>query len=175
MDETLREILDYSRNSRNEIKREELDIASIIDGAFENSNYYKEGFVFDKRIYVQGREPFYSDPARIKVIINNLVSNALKYGKKYFSDSFIEIKIVIDNKKMILEISDNGIGIKTEHQPKLFEMFFRATAVSSGTGLGLYIAKECVEKLNGTITVESEFGKGTKFTLEIPNNKPLLK
>lgn len=105
--------------------------------------------------------------------LNNLVSNALKYHKKDYPEAFIEVNVVVDKQKMTLEILDNGIGIKQEHQPKLFGMFFRATVIATGSGLGLYIAKECCEKLNGTISVESEYGKGTTFVVEIPNVKPI--
>jgi PAS domain S-box-containing protein len=175
MDETLREILDYSRNSRNEINFEKIDMKKIIDEAFENSNYYKEGFSFDKRININADVPFYSDLTRVKIIINNLVANSLKYGKKDIPDAFIEFNITVDDDKMSLEISDNGIGIEEEYLHKIFKMFYRATVVNSGSGLGLYIVKECIEKLNGAISVESESGHGSQFRIEIPNKKPINK
>ncbi len=172
MDETLREILDYSRNSRNEIKSELIDLGKIIEDAFGNANYYKD-FSFDKRINIETEVPFCSDMSRMKIVINNFISNALKYSKKDSKEPFIEINATINAEKLIMEIADNGIGIQAEVLPKIFGMFVRATEVASGSGLGLYIAKECAEKLGGTISVESELDKGTKFTIEIPNNKPV--
>jgi signal transduction histidine kinase len=66
-------------------------------------------------------------------------------------------------------VSDNGRGIHPEHIDNVFEMFYRATEDSQGSGLGLYIVKETVEKLQGTIYVRSTAREGTTFTLEIPN------
>jgi len=169
MDETIHDILDYSHNSRKEVKVEKIDLRNLIEDAFLQINYINPGFSFDKRIKIKLSEPFYSDKGRISVILNNLISNSMKYGKKQCPDSFIDIKAVIDSKKIVIKIADNGIGIKQECLPRIFEMFYRATIASSGTGLGLYIAKECTEKLNGTIKVKSEFGKGTTFAIEIPN------
>jgi len=172
MDETLREILDYSRNSRNKINFQKINLEKIIDDAFENSNYYQNGFSFDKQINIKADTLLFSDSTRIKIIVNNLISNALKYSKKKYGDSFIHINAIINDEKLFLEISDNGIGIKPEYLSEIYNMFYRATTISNGSGLGLYIAKECVEKLGGTIQVESEFEKGTKFKIEIPNNLP---
>jgi PAS domain S-box-containing protein len=171
MDETLREMLDHSRNARLIVKREKIEMLNIIEESFEKNIYFNNDFSFDKRIKADMETPFYSDSIRIKIIVNNLISNSLKYGKKDDAESYIKVTVVIDDDKMLLEIEDNGIGINAERFHDLFSMFYRATTVASGTGLGLYIAKECAEKMGGTIGVESEFGKGTKFTVEIPNNK----
>jgi signal transduction histidine kinase len=67
-------------------------------------------------------------------------------------------------------VKDNGIGISKENQEKIFDMFYRVSENSVGSGLGLYIVKEIVEKLDGKIEVESEPGKGTAFSIHIPNN-----
>jgi signal transduction histidine kinase len=69
---------------------------------------------------------------------------------------------------LLIKIEDNGQGIRPEYQPRIFEMFFRASENEKGSGLGLYIAKEAAEKMGGTVTVDSEYGKGSIFTLEIP-------
>jgi signal transduction histidine kinase len=66
-------------------------------------------------------------------------------------------------------LEDNGIGVEFQYQEKIFDLFFRATDQSQGTGLGLFIVKDTVEKLKGRIEVESEPGRGTTFTIEIPN------
>ena len=172
IDELLREILDYSRNTRVEITTTSIDLSTLIDGAFESLNLYQDGFSIAKKVTIKETAPFYSDSTRIKILINNLVSNAFKYSKKNIADAFIEIKVEVDKERMALEISDNGIGIKKELLPNIFKMFYRATAAVSGSGLGLYIVKESVEKLGGSIVVESELEKGTKFMIELPNSNP---
>jgi signal transduction histidine kinase len=64
---------------------------------------------------------------------------------------------------------DNGIGISEENVSRIFEMFFRATSLSTGSGLGLYIVKETIEKLGGTIEVNAALGQGTSFKMILPN------
>ena len=68
-----------------------------------------------------------------------------------------------------IRISDNGIGIARENHEKIFNMFYRVSTQSVGSGLGLYIVKETVEKLQGVINLESEPGKGTVFSIRLPN------
>ncbi len=68
-------------------------------------------------------------------------------------------------------IEDNGIGIDKESQSRIFDMFYRVSHESVGSGLGLYIVKEAVNKLNGDMKVESEIGAGTTFLIKIPNQQ----
>lgn len=170
MDQTLREILDYSQNARIDLEIRQIDLKTLIEDSFIYNDIRK--FLINKKINVTEDELFYSDRSRLKVILNNLISNAIKYSKEDTTLSFIEINAIISPEKLILKISDNGIGIREEHLSKIFGMFARATTASSGSGLGLYIVKECLEKVNGSISVESKLGDGTKFTIEIPNNIP---
>jgi signal transduction histidine kinase len=69
-----------------------------------------------------------------------------------------------------MEFHDNGIGIKKEYVKKVFDMFYRATEKSQGSGLGMYIVKQAVDKLKGSIKVKSTFGKGTTIKITLPNN-----
>jgi signal transduction histidine kinase len=109
-----------------------------------------------------------SDPTRLRMILNNLISNAIRYYDK----SKAERSIYIDAHKNIGEIEirirDNGIGIPKQHQEKIFDMFFKASDNSNGSGLGLYIANEATIKLGGRISVASEVGKGSTFSIFLP-------
>ena len=67
-----------------------------------------------------------------------------------------------------MQVCDNGLGIAKEHVDKIFDMFYRASEQQSGSGLGLYIVKETIEKMNGTITVSSKLGEGSCFTVNLP-------
>lgn len=82
---------------------------------------------------------------------------------------FIKVSISIDENKAIVEITDNGQGINSQNLEKIFNIFYRGNQDSTGSGLGLFIVKETIEKLNGAIDVSSEIGKGTTFLLRIPN------
>src|SRR5690606_6630161 len=105
--------------------------------------------------------------------LNNLISNAIRYHNSKSEKAFVEIASEIKDNNTEIRIADNGIGIAPEHHDKIFDMFFRVSKKSVGSGLGLYIVKETVEKLNGAITIDSEINKGTTFTISIPNNKQI--
>lgn len=113
---------------------------------------------------------FHSSRELLNSILQNLIYNAIKY-RKPIAESFLNILIQKIKRKIIFEISDNGIGISKELQPCIFEMFFRATISSSGTGLGLYIVKNAVEKLSGEISFKSVPGKGLTFKVVLPVQK----
>ncbi len=109
----------------------------------------------------------------LNTVLLNLIDNAVKYSQKREEPSFINIKVSNKDKGIFILINDNGIGIKEKHHDDLFKMFYRATSVSKGSGLGLYIVKTSVTKLGGSISFESAFDKGTTFKLYIPSKKDL--
>jgi len=104
------------------------------------------------------------------VILNNLIGNAIKYHDPNKLSQYIKIDLMTDDNNINLSIEDNGIGIEDEHFTKIFTMFYRATERSKGSGLGLYIVNETVQKLGGLISFNSTFGAGTRFLLMIPIN-----
>jgi signal transduction histidine kinase len=102
-------------------------------------------------------------------VLSNLVSNAFKYSSSHRRDSYIEVNVKVENQKAIVQVRDNGLGIGKNHIEKIFDMFFRASEGQGGTGLGLYIVKETLDKLHGSVHVVSELGKGTCFVVTIPS------
>jgi signal transduction histidine kinase len=124
----------------------------------------------DKRLEVEQLCPFYSDPLRLKILLNNLLSNSIKY-RSQFVQPFILMQVTVDNDRAVLVFTDNGKGIAKDNINRVFDMFFRASTSSTGSGLGLYIVKEAIQALEGIIVVESELGKGTTFRVELPNSK----
>lgn len=122
-----------------------------------------------KDVFVEGESQFFSDNYRLSLILNNLISNAIKYSDPQKETSFIQITIKLRPDKVLLTFKDNGIGIENDYIKKVFNMFFRATEKNEGAGLGLYIVKEAVEKLGGKIDLESQVGNGTLFRIELPN------
>jgi signal transduction histidine kinase len=165
----IKDILDISRNSRLIVDKKKIDWQKLIDDTFEQLKYSVKDKAIDKKISITGKASFYSDQRRIKVIFNNLISNAIRYSNG--KDPVIEIDVNINNGHADIIIADNGAGIEKKHQKKVFEMFYRATDQNAGSGLGLYIVKESVDKLNGEIDMESDPGKGTKFLISLPNLK----
>jgi signal transduction histidine kinase len=170
LDGYIKDIIAYSRNQRTDIEGKEINFKKLINGTFANFSYLEGTNYIIKSLNINHDIPFYSDKQRIQIILNNLISNALKYFDKFKVQPFVNININITETSAIIRIQDNGVGIHDFYQDKIFNMFFRASETSEGSGLGLYIVKETVTKLNGTISVESIFGQGTTFLIEIPNS-----
>lgn len=169
LDRFISDIIDYSRNTRLEVNCVEVDFSSIIDDSFKHLNYMPGCSTLLKLINVDNHAKLYSDDRRLSIIFNNLISNAIKYQKPDIADSFINIEAEISQSELRVEIEDNGIGIADEYLQNIFDMFYRASPEAKGSGLGLYIVQETLEKLNGSIEVESTLDEGTKFTVTIPN------
>ncbi len=161
-------IIDYSRNSRTEILNEKVNIKALLEEIVDSLKFspgYDE-LIFKWKIEEDGC--INSDRNRLKVILINLISNSIKYRSTKVDQCWIELKSATFNEKAVIEIEDNGIGISDALHKKVFNMFYRAHDHSKGSGLGLYIVKETVEKLSGSITLESTENKGSKFRIEFP-------
>jgi signal transduction histidine kinase len=112
---------------------------------------------------------FLSDELRLKIIFNNFISNAIKYQRPHIDDPYVWIRVDFNESTAIIRVKDNGKGIKEEYLDKIFDMFFRATQEAYGSGLGLYIVKQVIDKLHGKIDkVESVYGEGTEIVVSIP-------
>jgi two-component system sensor histidine kinase/response regulator len=121
--------------------------------------------IFNSSLIIQ------ADKKLLQQILTNLLTNAIKYSPE---NHLVEFSLTITNNQLIFQISDSGIGIPEADQMKLFASFHRGSNVGeiSGTGLGLSIVKKCVDLYKGEITVDSQLGKGTTFTVIIPFLKP---
>ncbi|HEX5167584.1 MAG TPA: ATP-binding protein [Cyclobacteriaceae bacterium] len=164
----IKEILDYSRDKRQELFLEQIQLrdlcTEILDGLKFLEGYHRIQMDMEDLKPVELR----NDKTRLKIIINNLLANAILFQKKFPEHKpFIKISSRQIDHTVILEIADNGEGIKPDYQNKIFDMFFRGTTNSSGSGLGLYIAREAASKIDGKILVQSEFGKGSTFIVEL--------
>lgn len=172
LDGSIKNILNYSRNNRTglEIKKIRLTktVNEIIDTLRSTKN--AQGIIFD--VSILETEDFYSDLPRFNTILENLISNAIKYHSKVTSGRFIKVTGETDKKSLRLAIADNGIGIAAENHEKIFDMFYRISGNTPGSGIGLYIVKETIEKLLGNIEVTSGKDAGTTFTITLKNLTP---
>ena len=171
LDNFIKSILDYSRNARTEIKPSLISMERIIEEAKDSVRAMNGFNSLAIRVTLNQTAPFHSDPVRLSIIVNNLVTNAIKFQDYTKEQSYLEFDIDINHDRLVLKTSDNGIGIATEHQQKVFDMFYRGTDRTSGSGIGLYLVKQTVEKMKGTIGLTSEVGKYTNFEVTLPNNK----
>ncbi len=172
LDKYIKDITDYSRNNRMEPEIGKIDPEEVVENILRGQSFLPGFSKVRKEIKIQSRFALYSDVRRLEVILNNIISNAIKYHNYNQPDPFLLIEIEVRRAKYVINIVDNGCGISAEHLDKIFKMFYRATESSEGSGLGLYITKETVDKLKGTISVRSFLKTGTRFTVVLPNRKP---
>jgi signal transduction histidine kinase/ligand-binding sensor domain-containing protein len=168
LDEFIKEIIDYSRNARLEVHATEINFEEMVNSIVEDLVFMESTITIKKNIHITGNVPFNSDKTRVKIILSNLISNAIKYCDTTKAEPRVNINITHNSQQADIVISDNGIGIPPDQHADIFKMFYRGSELSKGSGLGLYIVKETIEKLGGTITVESEVGRGTSFEVKIP-------
>ena len=170
LDSFIREIVNHSKNSRQEIEFELMDPEEKVQNAIDELKFLTEGRHFNIEIDVQRHAPWVSDPFRTQVVLKNLISNAMKYQKPNSNgDGKIHIAIDVDQQQSKITVEDNGIGIDPRYHSEIFKMFFRATNQSFGAGIGLYIVKEALNRVNGTISLESQLNEGSRFTVLLPN------
>ncbi len=169
LDLFINEILDYSRNKRLEVHAEAVHLKELCDEILSNLSYI-DGFQnmrFD--LAELNGVKIIVDKLRLKIILNNILSNGIKFQKPQWDEKpFLRIISQKEKSNLKIIIEDNGEGIKAEMREKIFDMFFRGSTSSRGSGLGLYIAREAAEKIGGKIKVDSEYGKGSTFVIEIP-------
>jgi signal transduction histidine kinase len=170
LDETIREILAYSRNTRVGIGTEIFDVSDIIDQIYQDLEHSTDKKIQFKK-EINGSSLLCSDKVRVNTVLRNLIGNAVKYSKDRSEGSYVQTIIESSENQMIIKVKDNGEGISRENLFKVFDMFYRATTTSQGTGLGLYICKEILLKLHGKIEAQSEIDQGTTMMVTIPNIK----
>jgi PAS domain S-box-containing protein len=162
------DIINYSRNVRVGLVKEPIDIQKTVDGIINEFLFMKNVDRIHFTVNIDKNINFISDEKRFSVIMKNLISNAIKYHNFDQKSPEIIIQAQKEENSLIISVSDNGEGIEPDMQPRIFEMFFRGSEKSTGSGLGLYIVHEMLEKINGNIRVNSNPGKGTEFIMTLP-------
>jgi signal transduction histidine kinase len=167
LDQTIYDILEYSKNSRTEIQNEDFNIRELVEQINADLKHYNEKAV-DFQISIQGSNEIHTDKKRLVTVIKNLISNAVKYSKTNAEPSFVKFEMNQVNEFIEIQVSDNGIGIHKDQHTRIFEMFYRVSTGRVGSGLGLFIVKEIMEKMGGNISLQSELNIGSTFTVRLP-------
>ncbi|HVX49976.1 MAG TPA: HAMP domain-containing sensor histidine kinase [Chitinophagaceae bacterium] len=167
LDVFIKEIFDFFKNKRIDVLTEKISLQKLAEEAIALVEFIPGANNIDIITNIEADE-LHSDELRLKIILNNLISNAVKYSDTAKKTRFIKITSRYDGGNCIIAVEDNGVGIANEHFDNIFKMFFVAPKNKNGSGLGLHIVKETVEKLNGTIHVTSAVNKGSTFTVIIP-------
>jgi signal transduction histidine kinase len=169
LDKIIHDIMSFSKTTYQRLKSERIDFESTvwkIISQYSSEEYFKSiGFA----VKVDGNATFFSDIERIEIILDNLIRNAIHFFDPNKINSFIKISVNLESELATIQIIDNGLGISPQHIDHIFKMFYKGSLNSRGAGLGLYIVKEGLGQLKGSVKVESEIGFGCVFTIAIPN------
>lgn len=167
--DTLEELLDVTRIKQGDIVAEEVDLAELIRNVAEGLKF-QDGFQeIDFKIKLAPEHHVYTDRRLLMSIFHNLLDNAIKYKASGRTKAWVSITAQKKDHELCIQVEDNGEGIEANLQHKVFDMFFRANESSSGSGLGLYIVKNAIDKACGSIALKSNKGKGCLFNVVIPN------
>jgi len=172
LDHFIADVLSHSKNLKQDITIDRVDLREIVEGTFTDLSYLRGASDINRVITVEGTD-FYSDRWRLAEIFRNLISNAIKYRRLDIEAPTVRVKVKITRTHADISFSDNGIGIEPDKLLNIFDMFYRASTQSEGSGLGLYIVKNAVEKLAGQIDVFSRPLQGTEFKMILPNRRAL--
>lgn len=170
LDSFIKDIIDYSKNARTGVQTEQVDFHALVAEVTENLKYIEGASSIEFQSQVAIDHTVSADKSRLSIVLNNLMANAIKYHDPKKERQWIDVHVSNSNGTIKVRVSDNGTGIDTEHHSRIFDMFYRGTFQSKGSGLGLYIVKETVAKMNGTITMESTPGKGSSFLITLPTS-----
>ncbi len=164
----IKSLIQYSRNSRQEIIIKPLNIYNLVEQILLDLKYMPGSAQVEIIVDVDKEMTINNDELRMKMILNNLLNNGIKYSDRDKKDSFVHVKMTLKENSWLLSVKDNGLGIAENQKGKVFDMFYRATEESDGSGLGLFIVKEAVDRLEGNISLESTLKEGSFFELEFP-------
>lgn len=176
LDLFLEEMNNFFRNEKLALQRERVYIDQLLQAEQEDLKNLYPGNAIAFDITIAETAELFTDRVRVKTIVTNILSNAIKYRDLHKQHPFIKIAVQVGDDFCDICFEDNGIGIDPAHHEKIFDLFFRATDQSQGSGLGLFLVKDTVDRLKGTIHVESAVGVGTRFQIRIPNqlhNQPV--
>jgi signal transduction histidine kinase len=167
MDVFIQKIIEYYKSIRVEDETNEIDFLKLVGESISICRMQNPNIDF--HLTVEQPLIFKNDSFRISVILDNLISNAVKYQKQGEQNPVVKVNVVVSEEKAMIEIEDNGIGILEQHLNNIFKMFFRSSNNVTGLGIGLHIVKEALTRLGGDIAVRSTYGVGTIFRIIIPN------
>ncbi len=170
----VKDVLTFHRNKRTALTYKNIRFKQLMQSVLKEYEYFENASEVTFDVSVQQDGVFCSDKSRLRYILNNLISNAIKYQDKKKPSKRIKIVVQAQENELLLKIEDNGIGIDVETQAQIFNIYYRGSKQSTGAGIGLYIVKEAVDLLGGTIELKSILKQGSAFEIRIPNRIDML-
>lgn len=171
MNDTIDQLTDFSKNSRQLPKSEPIDFNQMIKNVWDELSSHENQSKIKLSVNVNNYNfSLYSDPFRLHLILLNILKNSLDFMDFNKPEPYISVYIDQYEESTQVNILDNGVGIPKSHVGRVFEMFLKASNLSRGSGLGLYVVREAVSKLKGAIQLTSEYALGTSIQINIPND-----
>lgn len=169
LDYTLVELLKVLHVREAEVEYSNVNIYEVVTEVIKN--FANQGYLENiyTKIEVDRNLEFETARNFLNIVLEKLILNSVHFRKDFSSENFIYVKVEAVNNRLVVEVKDNGVGIEKSIQGKVFDMFFRGNNISKGSGLGLYLIKIVVDKLEGKIELNSEKDKGTTIRIIIPS------
>jgi signal transduction histidine kinase len=166
-DRFINEMLIFIKSKHSGVSKSECSLNTIVDNVIAQNNYHTGGkeVQFYKELELTQIQ---SDALKLQVILNNLVSNSVKYSDYKKPVQWVKVKTYRSDAQMVIEVEDNGLGIRQKDQERIFDKFYMSGDNKRSSGIGLYLVKDAVTQLNGKIEVRSEPGLCSKFMVSIP-------
>jgi signal transduction histidine kinase len=165
IDAIVMDLITITRISSDKIVPVQIDFMKLIEECINSYAYFDNFERIEFRIEVEEAIAFKSEWVIVNTILQNLIENSIKYIRQDAKKPYVLIRVYTESGLLFIKVKDNGQGISEEHQEKIYDMFFRANDKADGSGLGLYILKRAVERLQGKVTLKSKLGKGASFTV----------
>jgi signal transduction histidine kinase len=167
-DNFINEMLTFIKSKHTGLVKKECQLELIIDNVIAQNHNRNGGraIQFIKEIKLN---EIHSDSLKLQVILNNLVSNSIKYADPKKDSQWVKIATYQNNGSAVIEVEDNGLGIRPQDKERIFDKFYLYGANKRSSGLGLYLVKDAVTQMEGRIEVRSEIGKFSCFTITIPS------
>jgi signal transduction histidine kinase len=163
-----KDIIEYSKNELRDVMYERVDLLALFTEIIESLKYMASAHRIEFVVDMGLAGDVVVDKDRLKIVLSNLVSNAIKYNNPQQQKPFVKISARHTADQLLIAVEDNGLGIGEQYLEKIFNMFYRASETGQGSGLGLYIVRSAVTKMRGEISVESTEGYGSRFSLRLP-------
>ncbi|WP_185154380.1 HAMP domain-containing sensor histidine kinase [Fulvivirga sp. M361] len=166
----IKSIMEYSMNVKKEIEHTPIFLDNILEDIIGELKFFDNA---NKVTFVKAYPLDFAvttDPYRLKIVLSNLITNSIKYHNYSQNDPYVRVEAFKESGFAEIDVIDNGKGIDPQYIDHIFSMFYRASDIAEGSGLGLYIVKDTLAKIKGSIRVESEIRKGSKFSIRLPDH-----
>lgn len=171
VDSVVVKMLDQARYAHTDPQPNKIEWVALIDEVLRNLAYLDPEDSVSKVMHLETAVEFFSDRERVASVLSHVIANTLAHrNRAKHHQSITSIEVFTSREAAVIEVKDNGPGIQAEYLSRVFEMFFKVDTSYSGPGLGLFLAKEVVTKLCGTIDLSSRPNIGTTVRIELPNS-----